>query len=78
MFPFINTYWVARSKEHNRGQYASIFTISFSLAHVLAPTVGSQIVKHFGYNVLWDTVTGICILAAIGFYQFKKMRTSNG
>jgi predicted MFS family arabinose efflux permease len=72
MFPFINTYWVARSKEHNRGQYASIFTISFSLAHVMAPTVGSQIVKHFGFNVLWDTVTGICILAALFFYQFKK------
>ena len=71
MFPFINTYWVARSKEHNRGQYASIFTISFSLAHVMAPTVGSQIVKHFGYDVLWDVVTGICIIAAIFFYQFK-------
>lgn len=76
MFPFINTYWVARSKEHNRGQYASIFTISFSLAHVIAPTVGSQIVKNFGYNVLWDTVTGICILAAIGFYQFKKIKNN--
>jgi predicted MFS family arabinose efflux permease len=71
MFPFVNTYWVARSKGHNRGQYAAVFTISFSLAHVLAPTIGSQIANHFGFNVLWDTVTVICIIAAIGFYQFK-------
>lgn len=72
MFPFINTYWVARSKEHNRAQYASIFTISFSLAHVTAPTVGSQIVHHFSYEVLWYVVTGVCIIASIAFYQFKK------
>ncbi len=74
MFPYINTYWVARSKEHNRGQYASIFTISFSLAHVLAPTIGSQIINHFGYHVLWYTVTGICTIAALFFYRFREIK----
>jgi predicted MFS family arabinose efflux permease len=74
MFPFINTYWVARSKGHNRAQYASIFTISFSLAHVLAPTLGSQIINHFGYHALWYIIAGICTLAAIFFYSFGKLK----
>ena len=43
MFPFINTFWVSRSNEHNRGQYASLFSMSFAFAHVLAPTFGSQV-----------------------------------
>jgi predicted MFS family arabinose efflux permease len=74
MFPFVNTFWVARSKDHNRGQYAAVFTISFSLAHVLAPTAGSQIAHHFGFDVLWYVVTGICMVAATGFYSFGKYK----
>ncbi|MBS1921612.1 MAG: MFS transporter [Bacteroidetes bacterium] len=71
MFPFVNTFWVSRSQEHNRGQYASIYTISFSLANVLAPTIGSQIINHFGFNTLWYTVAGVCIIASFLFYRFR-------
>jgi predicted MFS family arabinose efflux permease len=72
MFPFINTFWVSRSNEHNRGQYASIFNMSFAFAHVLAPTFGSQVVQYANYHVLWYIVFGLCTIASIGFYSFKK------
>lgn len=74
MFPFINTFWVARSKEHNRGQYAAVFTMSFASAHVLAPTIGSQIIKHFGYDALWYSSFVICSLAGIFFFSFRKVK----
>src|SRR5689334_9919737 len=72
MFPFVNTFWVSRSNEHNRGQYAALFTMSFALGQVLAPTFGSQIVQRTSYSVLWYVVFGLCVVAAIGFYNFKK------
>ena len=72
MFPFVNTFWVSRSNENNRGQYAALFTMSFALGQVLAPTFGSQIVQHSGYSVLWYVVFALCIVASIGFYNFKK------
>ena len=72
MFPFINAFWVDRSNEYNRGQYASIFTMAFAFAHVLAPTLGSQVVQHTNYHVLWYTVFALCLIACIGFYTFKK------
>jgi predicted MFS family arabinose efflux permease len=72
MFPFINTFWVSRSNEHNRGQYAAVFTMSFALGQVLAPTFGSQIVQHSGYTALWYAVFVLCIVSSIGFYAFKK------
>jgi predicted MFS family arabinose efflux permease len=72
MFPFINTFWVSRSSQHNRGQYASIFTMSFAFAQVLAPTLGSQVVQHSNYHLLWYMVFAVCTLASIGFYRFKK------
>jgi predicted MFS family arabinose efflux permease len=72
MFPFINAFWVGRSNERNRGQYASLFSMSFAFAHVLAPTFGSQVVQYSSYHVLWYIVFGLCIIASIGFYGFKK------
>jgi len=72
MFPFINTFWVSRSNEFNRGQYASLYSMSFALAHVLAPTFGSQVVQHFNYYTLWFIVFGFSIIASVGFYRFKK------
>lgn len=75
LFPFVNTFWTSRSKAHNRGQYAALYTIAFSLAHVLAPTIGSQVVKHFGFSVLWYLVFMICLIASFGFYKLKTVVT---
>lgn len=72
MFPFINTFWISRSLDHNRGQYASVYSMSFATAQVLAPTFGSQVIHYSGYNVLWFIVFGLCMIAAVGFYSFKK------
>lgn len=72
MFPFINNFWISRSKEHNRGQYASIYSMSFACAQVLAPGFGAQLVQHFDYSVLWYTIFAICIFTSVGFYSFKK------
>ena len=74
LFPFINTFWVSRSKENNRGQYAALYTMAFSLAHVVAPTIGSQVVNRFGYNVLWYLAFVICLVASFGFYKLKNYR----
>jgi predicted MFS family arabinose efflux permease len=72
MFPFINTFWISRSNEYNRGQYASVYSMSFALAHAIAPTFGSQIVQHWSYSILWYIVLGLCTIASVGFYSFKK------
>ena len=75
MFPFINTFWVNRSNQYNRGQYASVYTMAFACAHVLAPNFGSQVVQHSSYSVLWYITFILCTIASIGFYNFKKHYT---
>lgn len=71
LFPFINTFWVTRSNAQNRGQYAAVFTIAFAAANVVAPTLGAQVVNHFGFETWWYIVFLICIIAAISFYKLK-------
>ena len=72
LFPFMNKFWVGRSNEFNRGQYAAVYTMSFSAAIVLAPTFASQIATWFGFPVLWIANFILCSFATLGFFLLKK------
>jgi predicted MFS family arabinose efflux permease len=72
LFPFMNNFWVKRSSEQNRGQYAAVYTMSFSAAIVLAPTLASQLASRAGFPVLWMVDFFLCTFAGLGFYLLKK------
>lgn len=72
VFPFINNFWVGRSNERNRGQYAAVFAMSFATASVIGPTLAAQIATRAGFPVLWAIDCGICIIAATGYFLLKK------
>jgi predicted MFS family arabinose efflux permease len=74
LFPFLNNFWVKRSLDHNRGQYAALNTMSFSVAMVLAPNYAAQTATRFGFSILWIINFAICLIAAIGFLGLKKRR----
>jgi len=77
--PFMNTYWVSRTNEHNRGQYAGLYTISWATAQVLGPGTGSFFADKFGFTALWCMVGGICALSGLGFWllQVLDKKTEN-
>ncbi|MBB1282997.1 MFS transporter [Flavisolibacter sp. BT320] len=72
LFPFMNNFWVKRSTESNRGEYAALYTMSFAAATVLAPTLATQLAAWQGFSVLWLVNFLVCALAATGFYFLKK------
>lgn len=72
LFPFINNFWVRRSNEWNRGQYASVYTMAFAAAHVLSPTFSASISDNAGFFYLWIVDFIICVLATLGFIHLKK------
>lgn len=72
LFPFMNNFWVSRSNEQNRGQYAAVYTMSFSAAIVLAPTFASQVATWLGFSVLWIINFILCSFAALGYFLLKK------
>lgn len=72
LFPFMNNFWVRRSNETNRGQYAAVYTMSFSAAIVLAPTFASQVATHLSFPALWVINFILCSFAALGYLLLKK------
>src|ERR1700722_1804582 len=72
--PFMNSFWITRTRPANRGQYAGLYTIAWSTAQVIGPTGGAEIAQHAGFNVLWWVVGGMCLLAAIGFRRLQHIK----
>jgi len=70
--PFMNSYWISRSQHSNRGQYAALYTMSWSAAQTLGPMFGAQLAQHQGFNLLWWVVGGLCLLTAF-FYRSIKV-----
>jgi predicted MFS family arabinose efflux permease len=65
--PFMNTFWISRSREHNRGQYAALYTIAWSVAQTFGPALGALLAEHSGFNALWWVGGILCFVTAIGF-----------
>jgi predicted MFS family arabinose efflux permease len=71
--PFMNSYYISRSTEGNRGQYAAYYTMAWSAAQVIGSTTGTQISYGIGFNNLWWIIGGICLLNALGYqWLFSK------
>ncbi|MEO6961081.1 MAG: MFS transporter [Puia sp.] len=69
--PFMNTFWISRSVPANRGQYAGLYTMAWSLAQVAGPTGGTWIAGHYGFNILWWVTGGLCLITSMLFRTFK-------
>ncbi len=70
--PFMNSFWLARSNDDNRGRYAALNTTAWSIAHVSAPVVASFIAALYGFYNLWLMVAFICVLITFGMWQLQN------
>jgi len=71
--PFMNTFWTSRSNENNRGEYAALYTISWSVAQIIGPLYGAFLIEYGGYSLFWWCICGICIISATGFFTLNLL-----
>ncbi len=64
-FPFSNSFAMSRAPKGHEGRYMAIFTMSFSLAHIISSKLGMEIIERFGYDVNW-LVMGVLGLIGVG------------
>jgi predicted MFS family arabinose efflux permease len=72
VFPFSNSFAMSRAPKGHEGRYMAIFTMSYSLAHILSAKVGMSIIDHFGYQANWAFMGTLGIIAfALGIWTLK-------
>ncbi|WP_018614468.1 MFS transporter [Segetibacter koreensis] len=71
--PFMNTYWISRSSESNRGQYAALYSMSWATSQIAAPSIGGWIAEKYSFNALFWVLFVTAGLSALG-YSFLMTR----
>jgi predicted MFS family arabinose efflux permease len=70
--PFMNSYFISRTRPHNRGQYAALYTVAWASAQAVGPFIGGLVAENYGYKMLWFLVGGICFLIAVLYSLLHK------
>ncbi|WP_044174835.1 MFS transporter [Flectobacillus major] len=70
--PFMQSLVVERSSESNRGQYLAMYAMCYSVAQISSPTIGSQIVQRWGFDILWYFMGVLCLFSMVGFLYLHK------
>lgn len=65
--PFMSTFALNRSDKNAIGQYSAVYSMSWSLALVLAPLVCTNLLHVFNFQILWISLSGIALIAFLGF-----------
>ncbi|HVZ95366.1 MAG TPA: MFS transporter [Chitinophagaceae bacterium] len=66
--PFMNAYWISRTRPNNRGQYAALYSVAWASAQTVGPYAGSLVAEHASYKTLWIIAGAVCFMLAI-FYR---------
>ena len=72
--PFMNSFWISRTTAHNVGEYAALYSMSWSAAQVIAPFVGGYLISYGGFHLLWWVLGALSLAVSIGYlllYKFK-------
>lgn len=70
--PFMLSFFMKRSNPANIGQYASLYTMSYSIAHIAGSSVGSAVADHYSFQTLWWCVGILSAFIAMGFLYMEK------
>lgn len=72
-FPFSNSFALSRAPRGQEGKYMALYTMSFSLAHIMSSKIGMEVIANFGYQMNWIVMGCFGFLAAICSVWVLKM-----
>ncbi|MEU7135448.1 MFS transporter [Streptomyces sp. NPDC046261] len=63
---------VRLSPAHGRGRYQGMYTMSWSVAALVAPLVGGTVIDRFGPDMLWGMCAVVGTVAAAGYWLLMR------
>lgn len=70
-FPFANALAMDRAPKNKTGEYLALFTMAFSISHIVGPPVGMQVADKFGYNSVWFLIGAVALIAILLIEKLK-------
>lgn len=74
-FPYTNAFAMKRAKSGNEGRYMALYTMAFSLAHIVSPKLGLDIVAKYGYHANFIVISVFGFIAiGLSIWLQKEMK----
>ncbi len=70
--PFMNTFMNNRALNGKRGEYSSLYIMSWSSAQILTPMIATFLMEHYGYRTLWITLALFALTTMIGIKWLER------
>lgn len=75
-FPFSNSFAMSRAPKGQEGRYMAIFTMSYSMAHILSAKIGMNIIDYFGYQANWIFMGCLGLVGVLlGYWVITLVKT---
>ena len=71
-FPFSNAFALSRAPRGQEGRYMALYTMSFSLAHIVSSKVGFEMITRLGYQINWSFMGCIGVVATFCCFWIRK------
>jgi len=70
--PFMMNYTLSRPHKERQGQYSALYSISYGIANIAAPSLGLWIASRYGFNSMFYFFILLSLMAALGFRWLKN------
>lgn len=72
--PFMSTFAINRAPKAAMGRYMALYSMSWSVAQIASPMLGTRIIDSFGFSTLWYTLGGLALASFIGFRWLEGLK----
>lgn len=72
-FPFMNRFAYDRADHGPPGAYMALFTISWSVAHIVGHTLGLNLVDRLGFTSTWYIFSALLLVAMAMLFALQRM-----
>jgi len=72
VMPFSSNFVFGYATKGSAGSYMALYGIAYSVANIVAPVLGTQVIALWGYEVLWLVLGVLAAISWIGFWLLEK------
>ena len=73
-FPFSNSYALDRAERGNKGEYMAMYSMTFSVAHILGPNIGMQLSDKYGFSFTWIVMGTLLLLSCSLLFWLNRIK----
>ena len=72
VMPFSTNFVFGYAEKGSAGGYMALYTMAYSVANIIAPIMGTQVIALWGFNTLWYMLGVICAFTWVGFWLLER------